>query len=81
MILIKVNSAGNLFMLFLIIQISYVSENFTKLLVAAGSSQDLMTVEIIDLSDENMICEPLTDFPIDPYQAGNAFVAVLNSNH
>ena len=49
--------------------------------MAAGSSQDLMTVEIIDLSDENMICEPLTDFPIDPYQAGNAFVAVLNSNH
>ena len=68
-------------MLFQIIQISYVSENFTKLLVAAGSSQDLMTVEIIDLSDENLLCEPLTDFPIDPYQAGNYNVEVQNCNH
>ena len=54
--------------------IFYVSENLTKLLVATGSSQDLMTVEIIDLSDDNLSCEPLTDFPIDPYHAGNANV-------
>ena len=40
-----------------------------------------MTAEIIDLSDENLNCEPLTDFPNDPYEAGNNNVAVLNHNH
>ena len=40
-----------------------------------------MTAEIIDLSDENLNCEPLMDFPFDPYEAGNNNVAVLNHNH
>ena len=47
------------------------SENFTKLLVANGAFNDETTVEIIDLSDKNLTCEPLTNYHSDPYEPGN----------
>ena len=48
------------------------SGNFTKLLVSSGLI-DEATVEIIDLSDENLVCKPLTNFPTDPYEPGKTF--------
>ena len=47
-----------------------ISDTFTKILVATGASLGDTRVEIIDLSDENLICQPLTNFPRDVQRAG-----------
>ena len=56
----------------------FYTDNFTKILVATGANDGDTSVEIIDLSDENLACESLTDFPMDAYGAGKALVIAHN---
>ena len=43
--------------------------NYTRILITGGRGGDEL-VEIIDLLDQNLVCEPLADFPADIYSAG-----------
>ena len=54
------------------------TDNFTKILVATGANDGDTSVEIIDLSDENLVCESLTNLPMDAYGAGKALVIAHN---
>ena len=56
------------------------TDNFTKLLIATGvqsRGHPVTTVEIIDLSDEKLICEALTSFPLEVRRAGETITVIL----
>ena len=45
-------------------------DNYTRLLVATGSVELHLAVEIIDLSEQGLVCQLLNDFPQEIMGAG-----------